>query len=90
MDTIALTVLYCPRDVTATVELGTMETTISWIEPMVIDASGIVIKRATYDPGHEFTVGSTEVSYHFDKFHNHCECNFTVKITSSKEFFLCV
>ena len=70
-------------------ELGTKAISVSWIEPMAIDASGVLETSASHKPGYEFAVGSTNVSYTFeDKFHNQCECNFTVNVTSGKGSFL--
>ena len=75
--------LYCPSDITTSIELGTWTTSVYWMEPMVIDASGILKKSATHKPGYKFTVGLTNVSYTFeDKFHNRCECNFSVNVVS--------
>ncbi|XP_072017164.1 hyalin-like [Amphiura filiformis] len=76
------TIEYCPESIMTDIELGTNSTTVSWSTPNATDVSGNVsLVSQNYFPGHEFTVGSYNVTYNFtDGSGNGASCDFTVII----------
>lgn len=75
-----------PADITQTVELGTPNTEVFYIEPTCSDISGTAsVIASTHTPPASFNVGVTTVSYTCgDASGNRETCSFTVTVTPGK------
>ena len=86
VDNTAPSVNSCPSDITVSTELGTEGAHVSWNNPLVTDASGIIELNSTHSPGQLFPVGVTQVNYHFqDGSSNYAECIFMVSVETGKK-----
>ncbi|XP_072045211.1 hyalin-like isoform X2 [Amphiura filiformis] len=83
-DTIAPTITYCPSNVVAKVEEGSMSAQVSWKEPSAMDASGnatLLVK--THQSGEKFGIGANTVMYIFaDNSNNMAFCTFSIEVNS--------
>ncbi len=72
----------CPPSITISAG-DDVNATVSWTEPRAIDNSGRVTKyRETHQPGNEFPVGTTAVTYiYMDPSMNAASCTFFVTVT---------
>ena len=79
-------IVHCPPGQTATYELGQQGVSITWSEPHVTDASGIVnLISRSHQPGERFTEGTTTVRYVFaDASENEAACTFDVTSTEGR------
>ena len=81
----------CPSNLRTTVELGTRGKRVSWTEPRATDQYGTPTKTASHQPGSEFLVGTTDVTYSFtDSANNVATCSFTVTIETGMVFVVFV
>ncbi|XP_071804899.1 uncharacterized protein [Asterias amurensis] len=76
----------CLPNVTATTALGSDVASVSWVEPTVIDNSGVMISAGSNKrPGDEFGIGSTTVTYvALDDEGNSGRCEFEVIVTDDE------
>ncbi|XP_072042252.1 hyalin-like [Amphiura filiformis] len=74
----------CPKDITYTVELGTVNKAVTWIEPVAYDPHGdVTLVLQSHHSGQAFEVGKHAVTYEFTNEAGHVVvCNFTVVIAS--------
>ena len=74
---------------TATTALGSDVASVSWVEPTVIDNSGVMISAGSNKrPGDEFGIGSTTVTYvALDDEGNSGRCEFEVIVTGEFRLF---
>ncbi|XP_072046397.1 hyalin-like [Amphiura filiformis] len=81
VDTTPPDIITCPKDIHTTTEVGTSGMTVSWSKPFAMDHSGVILTRATHEPGQMFPIGSTDVIYIFeDESGNRARCDFTVNV----------
>ncbi|XP_072044883.1 uncharacterized protein [Amphiura filiformis] len=92
-DTRAPTILFCPSNVTAEIDEGSLGAIVNWKEPIAEDVSGdVMLLIQTHSSGTFFAIGTTIVSYIFrDNANNMEKCSFSVTVsgvdkTSSKIF----
>ncbi|XP_072046539.1 hyalin-like [Amphiura filiformis] len=84
-DTTPPTIINCPSDIHESIELGTLQLVVSWLEPSAVDLKGsAVLQNATHRPGAMFAAeSSTEVSYVFkDESGNVAFCIFSVIVST--------
>ncbi|XP_072042250.1 hyalin-like isoform X2 [Amphiura filiformis] len=72
----------CPNDITDTVELGTANKPVTWIEPTAYDPLGdVTLFSQSHHSGQAFQVGTHPVTYEFTNGAGHeAVCTFTVAI----------
>ncbi|XP_071814131.1 uncharacterized protein [Apostichopus japonicus] len=82
IDTMAPMVFGCPDDISRTIELGSPDPQVAWVEPFATDASGTVeLLFRSLGPGSTFAPGVTPVTYIFsDLTDNRGTCSFNIEI----------
>ncbi|XP_072046102.1 hyalin-like [Amphiura filiformis] len=71
----------CPNDIHTSVEIGTPDIAISWLEPSASNNSEQITTNSTHAPGQPFSVGSSDVLYTFtDVWGNQAFCQFLVTV----------
>lgn len=62
-------------------EAGLATRSLTWVEPTAEDNSGYVESKSDYNPGFDFPIGRTLVTYNFsDDSNNFVECLFNVTV----------
>lgn len=86
VDTMAPMVFGCPDDISRTIELGSPDPQVAWVEPFATDASGTVeLLFRSLGPGSTFAPGVTPVTYIFsDLTDNRGTCSFNIEIITGK------
>ncbi|XP_072051832.1 uncharacterized protein [Amphiura filiformis] len=82
VDTLVPVISGCPSSDTYSVPFGTSSRSVTWIEPTAVDNSGgqPTLSR-THQPGQNFPVGATPVTYTFtDSSGNQAQCSFTITV----------
>ena len=89
VDTLPPEILYCPGDVSESVELGNTGKSVTWEGPIASDVSGPLSSTTqSHYSGDFFTIGKTRVNYTFvDSAGNRASCKFSVDLFSGK---LCI
>ena len=76
----------CPSDITKSTLDNLCDTSVTWIEPVVLGKVDAVSMTSTHNPGEMFSVGMTTVEYTAeDDFGNKDTCSFQINILPSKE-----
>ena len=71
----------CSDDISATTELGTSGTIVSWPRPQATDRAGVSETTVSHRPGTMFAVGTNVVAYIFrDPSGNTATCTFSVTV----------
>lgn len=79
-DNEAPTFLSCPSDNTTGTDIGQPYATVLWTPPTAQD-NNMVVVNSNYDPGDQFSLGTTDVIYIAeDPSGNTDECRFTVTV----------
>ncbi|XP_072045208.1 hyalin-like [Amphiura filiformis] len=88
-DTRAPAILFCPNNVTAETEEGSLGAIVNWKEPIAEDASGeVMLLIQTHSSGTFFAIGTTIVSYIFrDNANNMGKCSFSVTVSGVDKTF---
>ncbi|XP_070550048.1 hyalin-like [Ptychodera flava] len=77
-------VLICPPNIETDLDSDKHSVQVSWILPNASDNSGTVLVSGSHEPGTEFTVGITTVSYEAeDPTGNTANCEFNVTVRDS-------
>ncbi|PIK60260.1 putative hyalin-like [Apostichopus japonicus] len=78
----------CPVDIATTIELGTPNVQVSWIEPVPTGVPvAVTLMENTHSPGDLFMLGMTTVSYLFqDAQGNSLACEFVVTVVAGKKY----
>ena len=77
----------CPTDVTQVIEINSAPASVPWTHPRATDNSGETPTRmTTHEPGSEFNLGNTEVTYTFCDTANNCDmtCSFNIFLQERK------
>ncbi|PIK61977.1 putative hyalin [Apostichopus japonicus] len=73
----------CPNTIQETIELGSDDPIIVWVEPVATDLSGASVFSNSHTSGSTFQVGETVVTYLFsDPFGNMAVCSFSVVVNT--------
>eukprot|EP00057_Strongylocentrotus_purpuratus_P028659 XP_011683133.1 PREDICTED: uncharacterized protein LOC578978 isoform X8 [Strongylocentrotus purpuratus] len=76
-------VINCPGSISLTVGAGVTNVPVVWTEPTALDETSAVTVSQNAQPGDNFNLGSTVVSYTFtDAAGNDAPCTFTITITA--------
>ncbi|XP_070537273.1 hyalin-like [Ptychodera flava] len=74
--------IICPGNIEVVTDAGQATAVVTWTSPNATDNSGSVTLSSNYQPGAEFAIGSTIISYNAtDPFGNVDSCNFNVTVT---------
>lgn len=83
-DTIMPIITDCPMDISINVAPNTCSNTATWTAPTATDNCPNLNMTSTHNPGDEFMVGNTIVSYlAADASGNQMTCNFTITVTDN-------
>ena len=76
----------CPSDTFIDIEIGSGDTSVSWLEPSAYDESGnVTLLVKTNSPGDRFGIGTTTVTYLFaDPSNNMASCDFKITAQSGE------
>ncbi len=87
-----LEITSCPNDIKYTVELGTTDKQVTWLDPTAYDPHGpVTLVSQSHRPGQAFEVGEYAVVYEFANQAGHAAvCNFTVEITTGEIFLFSI
>ena len=76
--------LVCPDDITQSVIPGQCEASVTWEPPVPDPNCGIIITGSNFEPGDNFPIGTTTVTYTaIDAGGNTLECSFDITVTYS-------
>ncbi|XP_070546460.1 uncharacterized protein [Ptychodera flava] len=82
-------VINCPLNLSTSTFIGTPFSPVTWPLPVATDNSGTVHIRGSHEPGSNFSIGSTVVSYEAsDPSDNMAHCSFTVTVEAKVRPFL--
>ncbi len=81
--------MFCPDDIDDTIEVGDKDKTITWLEPTVMDLSGVVtLLSQSHASGDLFAPGNTQIEYMFtDPSGNSASCDFELSLELGKLLF---
>ena len=79
----------CPSDISIDIEIGSSDTSVSWLEPSAYDESGnVTLLVKTNSPGDRFGIGTSTVIYLFaDPSNNMASCDFKITAQSGELCF---
>ena len=82
VDTTPPSISLCPSDIIKNVEIGVVNVSVNWTQPVATDLSeNVTLLNQSHRPGENFTIGRTTVAYRFvDGSNNEAACIFEVLV----------